>query len=257
MEPTHRVSLTSHWYIKAGKEAEVLAAIHDVVPKIQACEPGTLTYLVHRPFTGDDRLITMPPGSASLLLFFEEYANPDAFETHVNGPYFTDFVEKSGDLFEQMGGKPFASVTFLSRQAGFIRGSAEPASDNLSTAAQNQHPSVMFEIISQDQAASKAFYNSVFDWEYQSGTDNFAYIHFPAGSPQLLGGIGEFKDKIPGFEPGTNFYLRVEDLQVCLDRAVKAGGTILMEPTEVDGYHFGMFRDPEGFAVGLITPFEY
>lgn len=119
----------------------------------------------------------------------------------------------------------------------------------------NLHPGVMFEVIARDQNAMKAFYTRVFGWQYRTGSGGFAYIDFPPAAQPLLGGIGQADATVPGFEPGHSFYLLVDDLEAALDRAVAAGGSRHMEPASVDGYHFAMFLDPEGNAVGLITPF--
>jgi len=263
MEWGNRVSLTSHWYIKAGHEEVVLAAINDLVPEVKAREPGTLTYLVHTPFRQDDRLQSLPPTGENLLLFFEEYEDADAFQAHLHGPSFTSFVDEFGDSFRQMGGKPYASATFLTRHAGFVRFTADSAdidgAMDIRAAHQqsgNSHPSVMFEVMARDQASAKAFYNQVFDWNFDDGKEGFAYIHFPSASPPLLGGIGQSMQGVSGMEAGTNFYLLVKDLNTYLDRATKAGGTVLMPPTTVDNYNFAMFCDPEGFAIGLVTPFN-
>lgn len=119
----------------------------------------------------------------------------------------------------------------------------------------NRHPSVMFEIIAKDQERAKTFYGAVFGWTYETGTGGFAYVHFPEEATPLLGGIGQARKDTPGFEPGHNFYLRVESLQATIDAALAAGGECLMPPAEVDGYHFAMIRDPEGNPIGLIEPF--
>lgn len=122
--------------------------------------------------------------------------------------------------------------------------------------ASNRHPAVMFEIIAQDQARAKAFYAAVFGWNYDIGSSGFAYVHFAAEARPLLGGIGQANPDIPGFEPGHNFYLVVEDLAATIDKAVAAGGARFVEPTPVDGYRFAMIRDPEGNPIGLIEPFS-
>jgi predicted enzyme related to lactoylglutathione lyase len=119
----------------------------------------------------------------------------------------------------------------------------------------NRHPSVMFEIIAKDQAAALAFYSQVFGWSYREGSGGFAYVQFPVEARPLLGGIGQAKSAVPGFEPSHHFYLLVDDLDATIDRAVAAGGTEYVSPTSVDGYRFAMIRDPEGNPVGLIEPF--
>lgn len=119
----------------------------------------------------------------------------------------------------------------------------------------NRHPSVMFEIIAKDQEKAKTFYSSVFGWSYKV-VGGFAYVHFPVHSQPLLGGIGQAKPHVAGFEPGHNFYLLVDHLESTISEAVKAGGSKFVEPTPVDGYRFAMIRDPEGNPIGLIEPFK-
>jgi predicted enzyme related to lactoylglutathione lyase/quinol monooxygenase YgiN len=244
------VSLTSHWFIAPGREIEARQALMALPAAVQANEPGTLTYLVHTPYGADARLQSLPPPEPLRVLFFETYADPDAFLAHVNGPTFTHFVATYGHCFVGTNGKPYTTVQFLDLLAGFVR----PNANEVGTGG-NEHPSVMFEIIAKDAAAAKAFYQRVFGWRYTVGTGGFAYVHFPAGAPPLLGGIGQADPSTPGFEPGHNFYLLVDSLQPVLDAVTAAGGSILMPPTSIDGYRIAMFRDPEGNPIGLIEPF--
>lgn len=258
MSEDQRVSLTSGWYLRPGCEDKVIKAIRsELVPRIMAEEEGTLTYFVHRTQTTDAALQPLPPTDAQLLLFYEEYASPAAFLAHVSGEIFADFVANYGDCFVQSGGKPFTTVTFLSRKAGFARsGAASAANDG---AVVNRHPAVMFELLSPNALRSREFYSTVFGWNYEAVDESsFHYVHFPAGSPPLLGGIGSAKPDEPGFTAGTNFYLQVDDvaaLETTLACAEANGGKRLMQPTPADGYCFAMFTDPDGFAIGLIAPF--
>lgn len=120
----------------------------------------------------------------------------------------------------------------------------------------NQHPGVMFEIIARDQEKLKHFYQRVFGWHYDIGTGGFAYVTFAEQRVALLGGVGQANPSQPGFEPGHNFYLLVDDLESTLRAIQEAGGTVLMPPASVDGYEFAMFKDPEGNPAGLIKPFR-
>ncbi|KRA17920.1 MULTISPECIES: VOC family protein [unclassified Lysobacter] len=125
-----------------------------------------------------------------------------------------------------------------------------------SDASVNRHPVAMFEIIARDQAAMQRFYSQVFGWRYENGDAGFAYVHFPVRMQPLLGGIGQADPNTPGFEPGHNFYLLVDDLQATIDAAIAAGGRQYMAPADADGYSFAMIQDPEGNPVGLIRPFQ-
>jgi len=127
---------------------------------------------------------------------------------------------------------------------------SEPQND-----IENRHPGVMFEIIARDQQAMKAFYSKVFGWRYQTGMSGFAYVHFGERKLPLLGGIGQADPKTPGFEPGHNFYLLVDNLEATIEDAVKAGGESFVSPADADGYRFAMIRDPERNPIGLIQPF--
>jgi predicted enzyme related to lactoylglutathione lyase/quinol monooxygenase YgiN len=232
------------------------AALTALAQRVREQEVGTLTYLVHMPISGDPRLVSRPPVDGPAIVFFETYADADAFQAHLNGAAFTEFVARYGDHFVGAVGKPVTTVTFLECVAGFAAPVGGPRFDVRGAAATtNRHPAVMFELIAKQQKVLLDFYQTVFGWKYQTGTGGFAYVHFPAGSPALLGGIGQADPTIPGFEPGHNFYQLVDRIEPVLDAVVAAGGSLLMPPTAIDGYRFAMFRDPESNPVGLIEPF--
>ncbi|RDU98009.1 VOC family protein [Trinickia dinghuensis] len=252
---TPTVSLTSTWFIKPGYEEAADAALRELAIAVEQEEPDTLTYLVNRPFRGDPRLQSLPPDDPLTVLFFETYRNADAFDKHVNGAVFTSFLKRCGQFFIQKNGQPFTFVEFLETRAGFVRTTDVSTASAASNIVANHHPSVMFEVIGRDQGSLKSFYASVFGWNYETGASGFAYVPFPAQLTPLLGGIGQTQPKTPGFEPGTNFYLRVDDLEAAIERAVRSGGSRFVEPTSVDGYTFAMVKDPEGNAIGLIKPF--
>ncbi|MCG5075084.1 VOC family protein [Paraburkholderia tagetis] len=251
------VSLTSNWFLRPGCEEAADAALRELARDVEREEPDTLTYLVHRPWHGTAQLQTLPPVDPLNVLFFETYRNADAFLRHVSGPVFTRFVQQHGHLFVQSDGKPFTTVEFLETRAGFVRTTqvcAVAGADAIEAAA-NRHPSVMFEIIASDQAMLKTFYSDVFGWQYSTGTAGFAYVPFPTRVTPLLGGIGQTEPNTPGYEPGKNFYLRVDDLKGAIARVLAHGGQRYVDPVSVDGYTFAMVKDPEGNTIGLIEAF--
>ena len=249
--------LTSQWFIKPNCEQEVLDAVTRLASCVEAEEPDTLTYLVHVPHViNEPNLPSLPPADSRMLLFFEVYRDVQAFQNHLRGRLFTEFVHDFGDRFVSANGKPFTTVQFLSLHAGFSRGSTMTATATQSETAPplNQHPCVMFEVIANNQEGAKSFYSNVFGWRYEIGTGGFAYVHFPVQIQPLLGGIGQ-ANSTAGFEPGHNFYILVEDLAEAIARAKQAGGTLYMPITSLDGYSFAMVKDPEGNPIGLIKPF--
>jgi uncharacterized protein len=251
------VSLISRWFLRPGCYEQAMPVLAQLARDVRAHEPDTLTYLVHVHGQDDPRLQPLPPADPLSILFFETYRDADAFVAHVEGPDFTNFVRDHGALFVAgADGKPYTTVEFLTRHAGFTR-SAEPAAtdEGAASGAVNRHPAVMFEIIANDQARMKAFYGQVFGWRYQAGQDGFAYVHFAGSAPPLLGGIGQTIPDLPGMEPGHAFYLLVDRLEPAIAAAVAAGGQEHMPPAAVDGYRFAMISDPEGNPVGLVEPF--
>lgn len=119
--------LISVWTIRPGHEKAAVAVLKRVAAQVQAEEKDTLAYLVHVP---DMSQPSLPTPSRFEVVFFEIYRNKAAFEKHVTGPVFQNFVKRHKGLFLCMqvmgpGGKkitwPFSTVEFLTRQAGFIR----------------------------------------------------------------------------------------------------------------------------------------
>lgn len=113
---------------------------------------------------------------------------------------------------------------------------------------------VFFEVLAVDQASARKFYESVFGWALEPGSSGFDYVALPP-PVEVRGGIGQAVPGQPGQAPGANFYVMVDDIDAALGRVVDGGGSVLLPRTEVDGYAFAMFTDPEGTTVGVVAPF--
>ena len=112
------------------------------------------------------------------------------------------------------------------------------------------NPVVHFEIMGKDAIRLQKFYADLFGWKIGEPAAEMGYYGLvDAGSSGLAGGIGQD----PSGTPRVPVYAQVPDLQATLDRAVAAGGTVLMTPTEIPGIvTMAMFADPDGNAVGLV-----
>ena len=73
---------------KSGSETEMENALKDMVKKV-AEEKGTLVYTLHRS-KEDPRT----------FLFYEKYADEDAFSLHSQTPYFKELFNTLGPLLE-------------------------------------------------------------------------------------------------------------------------------------------------------------
>lgn len=93
--------------MKPGKEDEALAAFRGMVEKAEAKEPGTVAYVLHR--LQDD---------PSELVFYEVYADDEAFKNHMGTEHMKAMRGAFGDLFDTTTVK----MERLERVAGFARG---------------------------------------------------------------------------------------------------------------------------------------
>jgi hypothetical protein len=109
------------------------------------------------------------------------------------------------------------------------------------------NPVAFFEIISPDAARARSFYSELFGWaaEANPAFGGYALVDTQAGE----GAIGEADE--PG-EAGIKIFMRVEDLEACLERAEKLGGTVVQPPHDLpgDAGRTAIFTDPDGNKVG-------
>jgi predicted enzyme related to lactoylglutathione lyase/quinol monooxygenase YgiN len=246
---TAPVSLTSTWFIRPGCESAALDALGRLAAQVHEHEPGTLMYRVHTALPDSARLQSLPPLDRLTVVFMETYRDADSFRAHVDGPLFTGFVREHGALFVGTAGQPFTSVSFLALHCGFER---DVPAVQAGAQSGNRHACAMFEVIARDQAALLPFYTRVFGWRYERGVEGFAYVHFNERGAAALGGIGQADPAIPGYRPGINFYLQVDDIDATIVAAEAAGGRCTMPPAGIDGYRFALIADPEGNPIGLI-----
>jgi len=89
--------------VKPGREAEAEAAFRKQIDFVTREEPGTLAYLLHR-----------GRKEKSTYLFFERYADAEAFDRHGKTPAMQEFFRAlqgvldgapSIELYDELGGK--------------------------------------------------------------------------------------------------------------------------------------------------------
>lgn len=119
-------------------------------------------------------------------------------------------------------------------------------------------PVVWFEVVGQSQETLRDFYGSLFGW--QLNFDNpMKYAMVPSGGEGTVpGGVGAYSAEQLGEGASsrgwTTFYVSVESVAVSLEQAVALGGRVMMPAhTMGDGTVIGMFSDPEGHPIGVIT----
>jgi len=114
------------------------------------------------------------------------------------------------------------------------------------------NPVVHFEIFGKDAELLCAFYGDAFGWQIgeRVGPNDYMPVK-PDSGDGISGGIGTCPDATyPGH---VTFYIKVDDVARSLEAIEQRGGTRMMGPDEVPGGPIiGMFRDPEGHAIGLV-----
>ena len=109
------------------------------------------------------------------------------------------------------------------------------------------HPVVHFEIGCRDRAKSEHFFHELFGWGIQA---NDPAGTIDTGSQQgMPGHITSL-----GHEPQhyTIFYVEVDDIQGCLDKATALGGKTLVPPIKIPMGTFAWFSDLDGNTIGLL-----
>jgi hypothetical protein len=113
------------------------------------------------------------------------------------------------------------------------------------------NPLCHFELMSSDPVKSRAFYSSVFDWQFDNDSMP-GYTLINAGA-EPSGGLFQEPDGTPG--PCLNVYFQTDDVDDTLHKAVEAGATVLVPKTQIPNVgEFAIFTDPDGIAVGLLKP---
>jgi quinol monooxygenase YgiN len=112
------LSIVAKWWIKPGCEAEAVAALSVLAEQVEAGEPFTTMYLIHTAVQDGSR----PTPPSNEVVFVSGWPDRAAFEKHLEGPVFKEWLASHLDLFltDDSGGL-FVTAEFIDRRAGFIR----------------------------------------------------------------------------------------------------------------------------------------
>ena len=112
------------------------------------------------------------------------------------------------------------------------------------------HPVVWFEVMGDDGAALRRFYQTLFGWRIDADNEmEYGLVEAVAGRG-IPGGVGQLGE-LP--QPKVTFYVATSDVEKSLLRASELGGGVLMPRSVLPGGTvIGMFADPEGNAIGVV-----
>lgn len=111
------------------------------------------------------------------------------------------------------------------------------------------NPVIHFEVLGKDGKKLQEFFAKLFDWKIDANNPmNYGMVE--AGEGGIGGGIATGQDG----QSHVTFYVGVDDVQKYLDKAESLGGKTVQPPTPLpDGPTIGLFTDPEGHLIGLVT----
>ena len=116
---------------------------------------------------------------------------------------------------------------------------------------------IHFEIFAEDPARSIRFYRELFDWSFTPDANHADYWHVVTGdksTPGINGGLT--KPYLPRSAEGVGAFvatIEVAALEGYAERIVAAGGSLVKQPFEIEGYGRMLHAsDPEGNLFGLI-----
>jgi uncharacterized protein len=117
-------------------------------------------------------------------------------------------------------------------------------------------PVVHFEIIGKDGDRLKGYYAELFGWQIDSDNQMGYGVVQREGNTNsdgvgIGGGVAGGPDRYDGH---LTFYVEVPDVETALAKAEELGGSRIMGPDEVmERLVIGLFADPEGHVVGVLT----
>src|SRR3954467_6551412 len=108
------------------------------------------------------------------------------------------------------------------------------------------NPFVHVELMTNDTAKAKSFFQSLFDWKLEDTKmpdgDTYTMIKVGEGT-----GGGMMKNPIPGAPSAWMAYVLVDDVRAATDKARSLGAKIMKDFTEVPGMgYFSIITDPTG-----------
>lgn len=186
--------------------------------------------------------------------------------------FHTEDADRTTRTVQQAGGKvrvPAMDVFTAGRLAGFSDPTGaefavwQPGDVQGLDAVMESNTLCWTELHTSDAAAAKAFYRSVFSWDYQDmsmGGDDMVYtvVSSPGGGKgedSGQGGVMELpkENRDAGTASEWHPYFGVTDCDATFASATGRGASVLMAPSSVPGVgRLAMLRDPAGAQFALI-----
>ena len=118
-------------------------------------------------------------------------------------------------------------------------------------------PVIHFEVIGKDMDTLHKYYSELFGWTFDTNNPmNYGVVQRESNTNAdgigIGGGVGPGPE---GYDGHVTFYVEVPDVEAALAKAESLGGSRMMGPEKIMGqFDIGLFTDPEGHLVGVVSP---
>jgi len=116
---------------------------------------------------------------------------------------------------------------------------------------------IWYELLTPDQDAARAFYEKVVGWTIDKAADNEMDYRMINSASGPIAGSMTLSDAMQsaGASPCWLGYINVSDVDTVVEATTAAGGTVHLEPQDVDGVgRIAMVADPSGAAFYVMKP---
>lgn len=110
--------IIAKWTILEGKRDKALAALKILEKEVRTKEPFVLMYTINTP---DFTMTNFPTPPANEVIFVSAFESLAAFQKHLKGPVFQDWLKKYKKLFLTNNDNLFVLAEWLHREYGYIR----------------------------------------------------------------------------------------------------------------------------------------
>ena len=104
-----------------------------------------------------------------------------------------------------------------------------------------------------DDDATRAFYEGLFDWRFEPYYPGFVRTSLPAAT-EVVAAVQTRRELLPGVRTNSpEVTIEVDDLGVVLERVAELGGRVVMDRTTIPSVgDLAFLSDPSGNLVGVI-----
>lgn len=112
------------------------------------------------------------------------------------------------------------------------------------------NPVIHWQMLTSDPEASARFYSDLFEWDV-SDDNALGYKTVRTGEEGVDGGFWPLP---PEGHQMIQLFIRVPDMNACVEQAEKLGARVIIPPQKLpEGDEMAILLDPLGFPFGLTT----